>query len=111
MSRDVVIDSACRTPIGAFGGSLKSVDAPNLAAIAIKEAIERAKIDPAIIQDIRLGCCVEPVDSLNIARVAALLAGVPDTVPAATCSTRSTVSSKKALSWLITITVSPDSRR
>jgi acetyl-CoA C-acetyltransferase len=82
--RDVVIVSGCRTPIGAFGESLKSVKAPHLAAIAIKEAIRRAGIKPEIIQDVRLGCCLEPVDALNVARIAALLAGIPNTVPAVT---------------------------
>ena len=83
-NKDVVIVSACRTPIGAFGGSLSSVDAPILGSIAIKEAIERAKIDVNEIQDVRMGNCLEPVDSLNIARICALLAGIPETVPAVT---------------------------
>ncbi|MHA1670345.1 MAG: acetyl-CoA C-acyltransferase, partial [Promethearchaeota archaeon] len=84
MVKEVVIVSACRTPIGAFGGSLKDVKAPHLGAIAMKEAIKRAKIDPKIIQDVRFGNCLEPVDSLNIARVSALLAGIPYSVPAVT---------------------------
>lgn len=53
MSRDVVIVSACRTPIGAFGGSLKDVTAPNLGAIVMKEAVKRAGIDMNLIQDVR----------------------------------------------------------
>ena len=48
MVKDVVIVSACRTPIGAFGGSLKTVKAPNLGAVAMKEAIKRANIDAGI---------------------------------------------------------------
>src|SRR6056297_738933 len=83
-NKEVVIVSACRTPIGAFGGSLSRVPAPKLSAIAMKEAIDRAGIEPGIIQDVRTGCCLEPVDSLNISRVAALLAGVPESVPAVT---------------------------
>lgn len=82
--KEVVIVSGCRTPIGAFGGSLKSVPAYNLGSITMKEAVNRAGIDPVIIDDIRFGSCMEPVDSLNVTRVAALLAGLPDTVTAVT---------------------------
>ncbi|MGD9212516.1 MAG: acetyl-CoA C-acyltransferase [Desulfobacteraceae bacterium] len=81
---EVVIASACRTAIGAFGGTLKSVNGPFLASITMKAAVKRAGIDPAIIDDIRFGCCMEHHDSLNVARVGALLAGIPDTVPAVT---------------------------
>ncbi|MHA1340055.1 MAG: thiolase family protein [Promethearchaeota archaeon] len=82
--KDIVIVSACRTPIGTFGGSLRAVPGPKLAAIAMKEAINRAKIDPKIIGDVRFGCCLEDINALNIARVAALLAGIPDYIPAVT---------------------------
>ncbi|MCF2139674.1 MAG: thiolase family protein [Candidatus Lokiarchaeota archaeon] len=84
MNKNVVIVSACRTPIGSFGGSLKSVPAPKLAAHVMKEAVSRAKIDPKEIGDIRFGCCLEPVDALNISRVAQLMAGLPETIPAVT---------------------------
>jgi acetyl-CoA C-acetyltransferase len=82
--KDVVIVSACRTAIGAFGGSLKSIIGAKLAAVAMKEAVKRAGIDPAIINDVRFGCCLESCNTLNTARVAALLAGIPDSVPAVT---------------------------
>jgi len=82
--KEVVIVSGCRTPIGAFGGSLKNVINPVLGSITMKEAVRRAGIDPAIIDDIRYGCCMEPIDALNTTRVAALLAGFPDTIPAVT---------------------------
>ena len=82
--KDVVIVSACRTPIGVFGGTLKNMSTATIGAVAMKEAIKRANIDPAIIDDVRFGCCMEPVDTLNVTRVAALLAGIPDTVPAVT---------------------------
>ncbi len=84
--RDIVIVSACRTPIGAFGGSLRKVQAPHLAAGVMKEAIKRAGIEEHIqeIQDIRFGSCLEPVDAMNVTRVAALLAGIPDSIPAIT---------------------------
>jgi len=53
--KDVVIVSACRTAIGAFGGTLKDSHASKLAAIAMKEAIKRAGIEPGIIDDVRFG--------------------------------------------------------
>lgn len=82
--KEVVIVSACRTAIGAFGGSLKDLNGAQIAKVTMQAAIERAGIDPAIIDDIRYGCCCEPVDALNVTRVAALLAGIPDTITAAT---------------------------
>ncbi|MDR3630950.1 MAG: acetyl-CoA C-acyltransferase [Desulfocapsaceae bacterium] len=82
--RDVVIASACRTAIGAFGGTLKSMNGPQLAAVTMAEAVKRAGINPAVIDDVRYGCCMEHHDNLNVTRVAALLAGIPETVPAAT---------------------------
>jgi acetyl-CoA C-acetyltransferase len=82
--KDVVIVSACRTAIGEFGGSLRDLNTPVLGSIAMKEAVKRAGIDPAMIDDVRFGCCMEPVDGLNSARVAALMAGIPETVTAVT---------------------------
>ncbi len=82
--KDVVIASACRTAIGAFGGTLRDTIAAEIASVTMQEAIKRAGIDPATIDDVRYGCCLEPVDTLNVARTAALLAGIPDTVPAVT---------------------------
>jgi len=82
--RDVVIASACRTAIGAFGGTLKDLHAAKIASVTMKEAVARAGIDPVIIDDVRYGCCMEPVDTLNVARIAALMAGIPDSVTAVT---------------------------
>ena len=82
--KDVVIVSACRTAIGAFGGTLKDSNAALIGSITMQEAIRRAGIDPAIIDDVRFGCCMEPADALNVTRVSALLAGIPETVTAAT---------------------------
>jgi len=85
MMKDVVIVSACRTAIGSFGGSLKDFQAYNLGSIVMKEALKRANnLDPKLLGDVRFGCCLEPWDALNVARVAALLAGIPNTVPAVT---------------------------
>lgn len=82
--KDVVIASACRTAIGAFGGTLRDTLAAEIAKVTMQEAINRAGIDPGTIDDVRYGCCLEPADTLNVARTAALLAGIPDTVPAVT---------------------------
>ena len=82
--KEVVIVSACRTAIGTFGGTLKDLNGASIASVTMKEAIKRANIDPAIIDDVRYGTCVEHHDTLNTTRVAALMAGIPDSVPAVT---------------------------
>ena len=82
--QDVVIVSGCRTAIGAFGGTLKDLNGAILGSITMKEAIRRAGINPALIDDIRYGCCMESADTLNVTRVASLLAGIPETVPSVT---------------------------
>lgn len=84
MTKEIVIVSACRTAIGAMGQSLQPVPGYKLGATVMKEAVKRANIDPNEIQDVRMGCCLEDVDSLNIARVAALEAEIPQSVPAVT---------------------------
>ncbi|KPJ74619.1 MAG: acetyl-CoA acetyltransferase [Deltaproteobacteria bacterium SG8_13] len=82
--KEVVIASACRTAIGTFGGALRDTIAARIAAASMKAAVETAGVDPHLLDDIRFGCCMEPADSLNVARVGSLLAGLPDTVPAVT---------------------------
>ena len=82
--KDVVIAAACRTAIGAFGGTLRDLHVTKIASVAMKAAIERSGIDPARIDDVRFGCCLEPVDSMNMTRIAALMAGIPESVTAAT---------------------------
>ena len=82
--KDIVIVSACRTAIGAFGGTLRDLNGATIASVTMKEAINRAGIDPALIDDVRYGTCVEHHDTLNTARVGALMAGIPETVPAVT---------------------------
>jgi acetyl-CoA C-acetyltransferase len=82
--KDVVIASGCRTAIGAFGGTLRDLHVTKIASAAMKAAVERAGIDPGRIDDVRFGCCLEPVDSMNMTRVAAMMAGIPDSVTAAT---------------------------
>lgn len=82
--REVVIASACRTAIGTFGGSLRDMSTATLASITMKEAVKRAGILPEMIDDVRYGCCMEPADTLNVARVASLMAGIPASSTAAT---------------------------
>ena len=82
--KEVVIASACRTAIGTFGGTLKDMHASSIASVTMKAAAERAGIDPSIIDDVRFGSCMEPVDTLNVTRIAALIAGIPDSVTAVT---------------------------
>jgi len=82
--KEVVIVSGCRTAIGTFGGTLKDMNAATIASVTMKEAVKRAGIEPSIIDDVRYGCCMEPHDALNVTRVAALLAGIPDSISAVT---------------------------
>lgn len=82
--KDVVIVSACRTAIGSFGGALKDLNAPTLGSIVMKDVIQRAGIDAGIIDDVRFGSSFEHPDSNNVARVAALMAGVSETSTAVT---------------------------
>ncbi len=81
---EVVLLSACRTPIGAFGGSLKDVSAPRLGAIVIREALSRAGVAGADLGDVLMGCVLQAGAGMNVARQAALEAGVPQEVPAMT---------------------------
>ena len=84
MARAVVL-SAVRTPIGRYGGALAGVRPDDLAAIAIGAAVERASVDPVAIDDVYLGCANQAgEDNRNVARMAALLAGLPDSVPGVT---------------------------
>ena len=79
-----VIVSACRTPIGKFLGALAPKTAPELGAIAIREAISRAGIDPQTIDEVIMGQVVQAGSGQAPGRQAAHYAGVPDTVPAVT---------------------------
>jgi 3-oxoadipyl-CoA thiolase len=80
MPRAVVL-SAVRTPIGRYGGSLSSVRPDDLAAVAIEAAVARAGVDPAAIDDAYVGCANQAgEDNRNVARMAVLLAGLPESV-------------------------------
>ncbi len=79
-----IILSACRTPIGSFGGVFKDLSAADLGAIVIREAIRRADIDAASVGDVIMGCVLQAGAGMNVARQAAIKAGVPVDVPAET---------------------------
>jgi acetyl-CoA C-acetyltransferase len=81
---NAVILSACRTPIGSFGGSLKDLSAADLGAVVIREAISRAGVSGAEIGDVIMGCVLQAGNGMNVARQAAIKAGVPVEVPAET---------------------------
>ncbi|HWM51395.1 MAG TPA: beta-ketoacyl synthase N-terminal-like domain-containing protein, partial [Thermoplasmata archaeon] len=80
--QDAVIVEAVRTPIGKRGGSLKDWRPDDLAAFALRGLVDRAGIQPKIVEDVVMGC-VTQIDEqgLNIGRIAPLIAGFPETVP------------------------------
>jgi acetyl-CoA C-acetyltransferase len=80
MSREVVLVGACRTPIGAFGGSLKDMTAVQLGTIVIKEAIKRAGITGDRVDEVLFGCVLQAGQGQNVARQCAIHAGIPETV-------------------------------
>jgi 3-oxoadipyl-CoA thiolase len=82
---DVVIIDAFRTPIGALGGSLAKVRPDDLAALVLKTLLERTQLDPALVEEVYLGCANQAgEDNRNVARMALLLAGLPFSVPGVT---------------------------
>jgi acetyl-CoA C-acetyltransferase len=84
MARDVVIVGAARTPIGSFLGTLSSLTAPQLGAIAIKAALERAGVDPGKVEEVWMGNVLQAGQGQAPGRQAVIYAGIPDTVPANT---------------------------
>jgi len=84
VNADPVIASACRTPIGSFGGSLKDISAADLGAAVVREALVRAHLDGREVDDVILGCVLQAGAGMNVARQAALKAGLPVEVPAET---------------------------
>jgi acetyl-CoA C-acetyltransferase len=81
---DAVILSACRTPIGSFGGVFKDLSAADLGAVVIREAVARADIKAGDLGDVIMGCVLQAGVGMNVARQAAIKAGVPVEVPAET---------------------------
>jgi acetyl-CoA C-acetyltransferase len=79
-----VILSACRTPIGMFGGALKDVSAADLGAVVVREALARAGAKAEDVGDVVLGCVLQAGNGMNVARQAALKAGLPVETPGET---------------------------
>jgi acetyl-CoA C-acetyltransferase len=84
MNKDVVIVSAARTPIGSFLGSLSSIPATQLGAIAIKGALDKINLKPELVQEVLMGHVVQANAGQAPARQAAINAGIPNTVPCTT---------------------------
>jgi 3-oxoadipyl-CoA thiolase len=83
--REAVVVAAVRTPMGRYGGQLKDVRADDLAAVVLKEAVSRAGVEAADVDDVILGCANQAgEDNRNVARMALLLAGFPVEVPGQT---------------------------
>lgn len=83
--RDVLICAAIRTPIGRLRGALQSVRPDDLAAVALRALVERSGVDPSRIDEVILGCANQAgEDNRNVARMALLLAGLPQSVPGLT---------------------------
>jgi acetyl-CoA C-acetyltransferase len=81
---EVVIVSACRTAIGSFGGTLRDIPASKLGAIAIKEAVKRANLEPGEVEEVIMGNVLQAGQGQNPARQAAMAAGIPQEVPSFT---------------------------
>ncbi|MFY7998703.1 MAG: 3-oxoadipyl-CoA thiolase, partial [Candidatus Kapaibacteriota bacterium] len=82
---NVYLIEPLRTPVGKYGGVFASVRPDDLAAHVIAQLVERTAIPPSAIDDVILGCSNQAgEDNRNVARIAALLAGLPETVPGVT---------------------------
>ncbi|WP_452230116.1 MULTISPECIES: acetyl-CoA C-acyltransferase [unclassified Lacinutrix] len=84
MSKEVVIVSAARTPIGSFLGALSTIPAPKLGAIAIKGALDKINLKPEMVDEVLMGNVVQAGTGQAPARQAAIYAGIPNTVPCTT---------------------------
>src|ERR1700678_2587324 len=79
---DALLVAAVRTPIGRYGGALSGVRPDDLAALVVREAVRRAGVPAQAVDEVILGCANQAgEDNRNVARMAALLAGLPDAVP------------------------------
>ncbi|MGZ8393334.1 MAG: thiolase family protein, partial [Nitrospira sp.] len=80
--REVVIAAGARTPIGNFGGVLKDITPHRMGELVVREAISRAEVDPHLIDEVIIGSVGHTSDAYNVARVIALMAGLPVRTPA-----------------------------
>ncbi len=86
--RDAVIVTGVRTPVGRYLGSLKEIPAYDLGAIVLKEVVKRAALDPSRIDEVIMGQSYQSGESVNVARMALLKAGFPDSIPGITVDRR-----------------------
>lgn len=84
MARKVVLAGACRTAIGVMGGALSNTPAADLGTIVIKEALKRSGVKPEQVDEVYMGCVIQAAQGQNVARQAAVNAGIPVEVPATT---------------------------
>ena len=84
MTKKVVLAGACRTAIGKMGGALSNTPAAELGSIVIKEALNRAGVKPAQLDEVLMGCVIQAAQGQNVARQASIKAGLPIEVPAVT---------------------------
>lgn len=84
MAKKVVLAGACRTAIGSMGGALSTTPAPELGAIVIKEALNRAGVAPEAVDQVYMGCVIQAGLGQNVARQSSIKAGLPIEVPAVT---------------------------
>ena len=84
MNKTVYVIGACRTAIGSFGGTLKDISAAELGAIVMNEAVKRAGVTPQEIEEVTMGCVLQAGLGQNVARQAAIKAGIPVETPAQT---------------------------
>src|SRR5271169_4298360 len=84
MKNRLVIVDGVRTPFCKAGGDLAALAADELGRIAVSALLTRTDIDPALIDEVIFGCVAQPADAVNVARVIALRAGIPQSVPAVT---------------------------
>ena len=82
--KELYVVNCCRTAIGSFGGALKNTPAADLGAIVIKEALNRAGVKPEQVDEVMFGCILTAAQGQNVARQAAIKAGIPYSVPAYT---------------------------
>lgn len=84
MSKKVVLAGACRTAVGKMGGTLANTPAVDLGSIVIREALKRAGVSPDQVDEVFMGCVLQAAQGQNVARQAALKAGIPVETPALT---------------------------
>ena len=84
MAQKIVLAGAVRTAIGKMGGALSNTPAADLGTIVIKEALKRAGVKPDQVDEVLMGCVIQAAQGQNVARQAAVNAGIPVEVPATT---------------------------